>query len=66
MTALLGLSSLSIVYVLVVLLHTLIIKVLSSCYMHLMIMYGNITLHREYSPGIIFIFSQGRKDLYHV
>jgi predicted nicotinamide N-methyase len=26
----------------------------------------NLTLHREYSPGIIFIFSQGRKDLYHV
>jgi hypothetical protein len=26
----------------------------------------NIALHREYSPGIIFIFSQGRKDLYHV
>jgi hypothetical protein len=26
----------------------------------------NIPLHQEYSPGIIFIFSQGRKDLYHV
>jgi hypothetical protein len=26
----------------------------------------NIALHREYSPGIVFIFSQGRKDLYHV
>jgi hypothetical protein len=26
----------------------------------------NVALHREYSPGIIFIFSQGRKDLYHV
>jgi hypothetical protein len=27
---------------------------------------ANIALHREYSPGIVFIFSQGRKDLYHV
>jgi multidrug transporter EmrE-like cation transporter len=26
----------------------------------------NVVLHREYSPGIVFIFSQGRKDLYHV
>jgi hypothetical protein len=26
----------------------------------------NITLHREYYPGIIFIISQGRKNLYHV
>jgi hypothetical protein len=26
----------------------------------------NVALHREYSPAIIFIFSQGRKDLYHV
>jgi hypothetical protein len=26
----------------------------------------NVTLHCEFSPGIIFIFSQGRKDLYHV
>jgi predicted nicotinamide N-methyase len=26
----------------------------------------NLALHREYSPGIVFIFSQGRKDLYHV
>jgi hypothetical protein len=26
----------------------------------------NVALHREYSPGIIFIFSQGRKNLYHV
>jgi hypothetical protein len=26
----------------------------------------NATLHREYSPGLIFIFSLGRKDLYHV
>jgi hypothetical protein len=25
----------------------------------------NLALHREYSPGIIFKFSQGRKDLYH-
>jgi hypothetical protein len=25
----------------------------------------NVTLHQEYSPSIIFIFSQGRKDLYH-
>jgi hypothetical protein len=23
----------------------------------------NVALHREYSPGIIFIFSQGRKNL---
>jgi hypothetical protein len=26
----------------------------------------NVALHQEYSSGIIFIFSQGRKDLYHV
>jgi hypothetical protein len=26
----------------------------------------NVALHREYSPGIIFMFSQGRKDFYHV
>jgi hypothetical protein len=26
----------------------------------------NVALHQEYSPGIIFIFSQWRKDLYHV
>jgi hypothetical protein len=26
----------------------------------------NVALHREYFPGIIFIFYQGRKDLYHV
>jgi transposase InsO family protein len=26
----------------------------------------NVAFHREYSPYIIFIFSQGRKDLYHV
>jgi hypothetical protein len=26
----------------------------------------NVALHRQYSPGIIFIFSQGRKDRYHV
>jgi hypothetical protein len=26
----------------------------------------NVALHREYSLCIIFIFSQGRKDLYHV
>jgi hypothetical protein len=26
----------------------------------------NVALHREYSPGIVFIFSQGRNDLYHV
>jgi hypothetical protein len=26
----------------------------------------NVALHQEYSPGIVFIFSQGRKDLYHV
>jgi predicted nicotinamide N-methyase len=25
-----------------------------------------VALHREYSPGIVFIFSQGRKDIYHV
>jgi hypothetical protein len=26
----------------------------------------NVALHREYCSCIIFIFSQGRKDLYHV
>jgi hypothetical protein len=26
----------------------------------------NVALHRVYSPGIIFIFSQARKDFYHV
>jgi hypothetical protein len=26
----------------------------------------NATLYQEYYPGIIFNFSQGRKDLYHV
>jgi hypothetical protein len=26
----------------------------------------NVALHQEYSPGIVFIFSQGRKDLNHV
>jgi hypothetical protein len=26
----------------------------------------NVALHREYSLGIVFIFSQGRKELYHV
>jgi hypothetical protein len=26
----------------------------------------NVALHRDYSPGIIFIFSHGRKYLYHV
>jgi hypothetical protein len=26
----------------------------------------NIALHREYSLGIVFIFSHGRKDLYHI
>jgi hypothetical protein len=26
----------------------------------------NVALYREYSPGIVFIFSQERKDLYHV
>jgi hypothetical protein len=40
MTALLILSLLSIAYVLVVLLHTLTMNVLSSCYMCLMIMFG--------------------------
>jgi hypothetical protein len=25
-----------------------------------------VALHREYSLGIVFIFSQGVKDLYHV
>jgi hypothetical protein len=26
----------------------------------------NVTLYRQYSLGIVFIFFQGRKDLYHV
>jgi hypothetical protein len=26
----------------------------------------SVAHHREYSLGIIFIFSQGRKDLYHI
>jgi hypothetical protein len=26
----------------------------------------NVPLHREYSLGIIFIFSQGMMDLYHI
>jgi hypothetical protein len=26
----------------------------------------NVALHQEHSVGILFIFSQGRKDLYHV
>jgi hypothetical protein len=26
----------------------------------------NVALHWEYSLGIVFIVSQGRKDLYHV
>jgi hypothetical protein len=26
----------------------------------------NVALHREYSPGIVFIFSHERNDLYHV
>jgi hypothetical protein len=26
----------------------------------------NVALHWEYSPGIVFIFSQGRKNRYHV
>jgi hypothetical protein len=25
----------------------------------------NVAFHREYSPGIVFIFSHGRKYLYH-
>jgi hypothetical protein len=40
MIALLGLSLLSVAYVLVVLLHIPIMNVLSSCCMHLMIMFG--------------------------
>jgi hypothetical protein len=39
MTALLGLSPLSVAYVLVVLLHILIMNVINNCYMHLMIMF---------------------------
>jgi hypothetical protein len=26
----------------------------------------NVALHQEYPPGIVFIFSQLRKDVYHV
>jgi hypothetical protein len=26
----------------------------------------NVALYREYSSGIVFIFSKGRNDLYHV
>jgi hypothetical protein len=26
----------------------------------------NVALHQEYSLGIVFIFSQGRKDLFYV
>jgi hypothetical protein len=26
----------------------------------------NVALHWEYSPGIVFIFFQGRNHLYHV
>jgi ribonuclease HI len=26
----------------------------------------NVALHLDYPPGIVFIFSQGRKDLHHV
>jgi predicted nicotinamide N-methyase len=26
----------------------------------------NVALHQEYSPSIVFLFSHGRKDLYHV
>jgi hypothetical protein len=26
----------------------------------------NVAVHQEYSLGIIFIFSKGRKDLYYV
>jgi hypothetical protein len=26
----------------------------------------NVALHREYSPIVVFIFSQGRNVLYHV
>jgi hypothetical protein len=26
----------------------------------------NVAHHWEYSPGIVFIFPQGKKDLYHV
>jgi hypothetical protein len=26
----------------------------------------NVALHQEYSPGIVFILSQGRNDFYHV
>jgi hypothetical protein len=40
MTVLLILSLVSVAYILVVLLHTLTMNVLSSCYMRLMIMFG--------------------------
>jgi hypothetical protein len=26
----------------------------------------NVSLHQEYTPGIVLILSHGRKDLYHV
>jgi hypothetical protein len=26
----------------------------------------NVALYQEYSPGTVFLFSQGRNDLYHV
>jgi hypothetical protein len=26
----------------------------------------NVALHQEYSPDIVFIFLQGKNDLYHV
>jgi hypothetical protein len=26
----------------------------------------NVALHQEYFPNIVFIFCQGRKNLYHV
>jgi hypothetical protein len=40
MIILLGLSPLSVVYIIVVHLHILIMNVLNSCYIRLMIMYG--------------------------
>jgi hypothetical protein len=40
MVALLILSTLLVAYILVVLLHTLTMNMLSSCYMHLMIIFG--------------------------
>jgi hypothetical protein len=44
MIALLGLSPLSVAYVLVVILYTLIMNVLNSCYMCLMIMFGGMKI----------------------